>query len=114
MKRFILDFLIGGFMVAASLLVAATLSPIAGGIIAGLPIRMGTTLAIVGYREGGEKLQKTARGALVGMIGSLGFTLTLYFTLLLLSFMVSFVLSLSICMGIIIGITLTSRIISPE
>jgi hypothetical protein len=76
------DFVVGGALVAGALLLAGLVSPAAGGVLAGAPIR---TCAVVSLhyfhnRNLGATVEM-ARGVLIAMISNVFFALTLYLAL---------------------------------
>ena len=80
-KRVILDFIIGGILVAGALLVAAAIGPVYGGVIAGAPIRAGTTALLAGLRDGIDQATGVAKGIIFSMIANVFFAVALFLTL---------------------------------
>jgi len=113
-KRFLYDFIIGGSMVAISLVVASLFSPVWGGVIAGLPIRLATTLGLIGFKGNRRNFQKVAKGCIGGMFGSVAFTFSLYLTLLSMGILLGFVISLLVCFAVIAVISVASLLIARE
>jgi multidrug efflux pump subunit AcrB len=113
-KQIAYDFIIGGSLVSVSLLVAELLSPVLGGLMAALPVRLGITLGLLAFREDDRGFHRIARGCLAGMTGSLAFTFCLYITLLSLGILLGFALSLSLCAAVIISASVALRFISRE
>jgi hypothetical protein len=103
-RKFTENFLVGGTLVAFALWVSYFTSPVVGGIIAALPIRLSITWILAGLREGKEFAAEMARGSIVGMIGNLCFTLTLLITIIALGIGMSFLLALVICGVIIVAL----------
>lgn len=79
--RILLDFLIGGGLVAIALAVGFLFSPLVAGVIAALPIRVGATIFLGGVHEGAEFAHKMVEGGLLTYAGTLGFFLVLYYAI---------------------------------
>jgi hypothetical protein len=103
-RKFMENFLAGGALVAFALWVSYFTSPVIGGIVAALPVRLSITWILAGIREGRGFAAEMARGSIVGMIGNLCFTLTLLITIMALGIGMSFLLALLICGLIIIAL----------
>lgn len=73
------EFLIGGALVALALGVGSIAGPVFGGLVAALPIRLGTTLLIGGIKEGNDFAFKMVEGSLLTYFGTLAFILVLFF-----------------------------------
>ena len=101
-RKFIENFIVGGALVVFALWISNFTNPAIGGIIAALPIRFSITWILAGLREGKEFASKMARGSIVGMIGNICFTLTLFITIMILGIGASFVLATVICALVII------------
>lgn len=80
-KRILLDFIIGGVMVASALLIASFIGPVYGGVLAGAPIRAGTTAVLAGVRGGIEAAEGVAEGILFSMVANVFFALILVLAL---------------------------------
>lgn len=94
-KEFAENFVIGGFLVMAAILVAKVSTPAIGGILAALPIRYGITWGITAMRKGKEFAEDMAKGSVIGMPGNLAFSIALYLLLVSsLDFMAAFVASI--------------------
>lgn len=80
-KKLLLDFIIGGTLVAGALLIASVIGPVYGGVLAGAPIRAGTTTVLAGVRDGVGEATGIAKGMLFSMIANVFFASTLFLTL---------------------------------
>jgi hypothetical protein len=67
------DFLLGGALVAIALAVGSAAGAVFGGLVAALPIRLGATLLIGGFREGNDFALKMAEGSLLAYFGTFAF-----------------------------------------
>ncbi len=107
--EFIKNFVVGGIMVSVALLVADMFSPVVGGVIAGLPIRFATTWALGTKRKGHEFGIRMADGSLVGVIGTISFSSSIYFLLFFMDFLTAFSLSIAISIAFVAAARLISR-----
>jgi len=78
-RTVVLDFIFGGIIVAGALLVASLLGPIYGGILAGAPIRAGSTIFLEYLHRGEASASGLTGGVLAAMIANVGFAAALYF-----------------------------------
>lgn len=78
LDRILLDFVLGGVLVAAAVFVGIVAGAIWGGVIAALPIRLGVTI-LLSYAEGSKFTMQMIEGSLLTYVGTLFFLLTLYF-----------------------------------
>jgi predicted neutral ceramidase superfamily lipid hydrolase len=91
-RSVLLDFLLGGTLIAGAVLLADILNPWAGGVLAGAPIRSGLAICLYyAHTRDTEKTAQLARGVLLAMISNVFFALTLYLTLPRLGFVPSIV-----------------------
>jgi len=81
LRKVLLDFIIGGFLVAGALLIATAIGPVYGGVIAGAPIRAGTTAVLAGTRDGVGEATGIAKGMVFSMVANVFFALVLFLTL---------------------------------
>jgi hypothetical protein len=72
------DFLIGGALVAGALVVGALYSPMLAGVIAALPIRLVTTLALAGNQNGTPFVRQMLEGTILGWLVGGVFLFTYY------------------------------------
>ncbi len=80
--RYILfDFLFGGALVALALLVASLLGPMAGGILAGAPIRTSAVIFLEYLHKGLNSAAELTRGVVLAMISNVFFAIALYLAL---------------------------------
>lgn len=77
----VLNFVIGGILVAGALLVVGAIGPVYGGVLAGAPIRAGTTALLAGLRDGVEPATGVAKGVVFSMVANIFFAVTLFITL---------------------------------
>lgn len=103
-RRVILDFIIGGILVAGALLVAAAIGPVYGGVIAGAPIRAGTTALLAGLRDGVEQATGVAKGIVFSMIANVFFAVTLFIGLPRFGLWVAFALASAIFLVVVAGL----------
>ncbi|MEM3402840.1 MAG: DUF3147 family protein [Candidatus Hadarchaeales archaeon] len=82
LKMIVWDFILGGALVAAALLLATLFNPTVGGIFAGAPIRASAVL-LLNYLHTGNLGATTemARGVMVAMIANVFFAAALYLSL---------------------------------
>jgi hypothetical protein len=76
-----LDFIVGGIIVAGALFVATLFGPVYGGILAGAPIRAGSTVFLDGLQHGTKSATELTRGVVLAMLANVGFSIVLYLTL---------------------------------
>lgn len=76
--KVVLDFLLGGFLVALAVYIGILAGAVYGGIVAALPIRLGVTL-LLSHSEGAEFVKQMIEGSLLTYLGTLFFLLTLHF-----------------------------------
>lgn len=81
LESLIIDFIVGGALVAGALALAVLVGPLFGGIFAGAPIRAGATIFLAGIHESTEFATKVTRGAVFSMVGNIFFIGALYFSL---------------------------------
>ncbi|MFC2162590.1 DUF3147 family protein [Candidatus Altiarchaeota archaeon] len=74
---FVRDFVIGGLLISVAVLVGVFVNPVLGGIIAGAPLRLASSILLSGMHEGDELAYEMARGALYGVAGALVFAIVL-------------------------------------
>lgn len=81
-RSVLLDFFLGGALIAGALLVASLVSPAAGGILAGAPIRTGAAVSLH-YFHNQDIWASTemARGVVIAMVSNVFFALALYLAL---------------------------------
>ena len=113
-KKLAGDFFFGGTVVAAALHIASLAGPIAGGIFAGLPIRLGLTIAILGFRKDALFVEDMARGALIGLAANFAFTFTLILTLKSYGVIYSFVSATVVCFATIGILSLAKKAIKSR
>ncbi|HLD85675.1 MAG TPA: DUF3147 family protein [archaeon] len=77
-NKVIIDFLLGGFLVALAVYIGISVGAVFGGMIAALPIRLGVTI-LLSYSESEAFTKQMIEGSLLTYIGTLFFLLTLYF-----------------------------------
>ncbi|MFN4133200.1 MAG: DUF3147 family protein [Candidatus Hadarchaeales archaeon] len=81
-KMVVWDFILGGTLVAAALLLAAMLNPTIGGIFAGAPIRASAVILLNHLHTNNlEATTEMARGVMVAMIANVFFAIALYLSL---------------------------------
>lgn len=78
-SKIITDFLIGGGLITSAIFVGMLTSPLIGGLIAALPIRVGITILLGGIHEGTEFATKMLEGSLLTFFGTFTFLLGLYY-----------------------------------
>ena len=100
-KKLVGDFFFGGTVVAVALQIASLAGPVAGGIFAGLPIRLGLTIAILGFRKDAAFVEDMARGALIGLAANFAFVFTLILTLKSFGVVYSFICATAVCFATI-------------
>jgi hypothetical protein len=78
-KQVATDFVVGGALVAGALLLAAWVSPVAGGVLAGAPIRTGAVI-LLSHLHGKDvgTLAELSRGVLIAMLSNVAFAAVLY------------------------------------
>jgi uncharacterized membrane protein (GlpM family) len=101
-RELVENFLVGGCLVVLALWLAYITNPVIGGIVAALPIRFSITWVLAGMRQGVEFAEQMARGSIIGMIGNLCFTITLFVSLISLGLILGFLLAILICLVVII------------
>jgi hypothetical protein len=69
-----LDFVVGGIIVAGALFVASLFGPVYGGILAGAPIRAGSTIFLEGLQHGTKSATELTRGVVLAMLANVGFS----------------------------------------
>lgn len=109
MREFLEDFLSGGFLVAVALWLAHSSSPVMGGVITGLPIRFAATWLLAARRRGAAYAEKMARGSVMGMVGNILFSVTLFVSLLPLGFAAGFAIAMAVCITAIVILKATFR-----
>lgn len=78
-RQLVLDFLIGGALVAGALLVAGTVNPAVGGVLAGAPIRTGVAVGLHYFHtHDSTAATEMARGVLTAMLANVCFATVLY------------------------------------
>lgn len=100
----VLDFIIGGILVAGALLVAGVIGPVYGGIIAGAPIRAGTTTFLAGVRDGVGEATGMAKGVVFSMVANVFFALALFLSLPELGLYKSFLLASAVFLILVAGL----------
>jgi hypothetical protein len=81
-RSVLLDFFLGGALVACALLLANLVGPAVGGILAGAPIRTGAVVSLHYFHHRDiTATTEMARGVVVAMICNVFFALTLYLAL---------------------------------
>jgi hypothetical protein len=78
----LLDFFLGGALVACALLLANLVGPAVGGILAGAPIRTGAVVSLHYFHHRDiPATTEMARGIVIAMVSNVFFALTLYLAL---------------------------------
>ena len=108
-KKLAGDFFFGGTVVAVALQIASLAGPVAGGIFAGLPIRLGLTIAILGFRKDASFVEDMARGALIGLAANFAFVFTLILTLKSFGVVYSFISATVVCFATIGVLSLAKK-----
>ncbi len=102
LQRLIVDFIAGGSMIATVLAIGKVFGPAIAGIIAALPVRLGTTLLLSGIANDPGFVLGMLRGSVPTSIGAFGFMMTLSRTTKSLGMQKSFILSIAACAVIIL------------
>ncbi|MBN2330743.1 MAG: hypothetical protein JXC85_02910 [Candidatus Aenigmarchaeota archaeon] len=76
-QRLLFDFMIGGGLIAAVVSVFHFVSPLIGGIIAAVPVRIGITMFLGGIAEGSGFVLGMLRGSIPGSFGAFSFMFVL-------------------------------------
>jgi len=95
------DFLIGGGLIATVLALGKVFGPMIAGIIAALPVRLGTTLFLSGISNSPAFVAGMLRGSIPTSLGAFGFMVTLARTTTRFGMLKSFILACSVCLIII-------------
>ena len=95
------NFLLGGFLIAIVLAIGKLLGPFIAGIIAALPVRLGTTLFMGGISNDPSFVLEMIRGALPGSLGALFLMITLSLSVKRLGILKSFALACMICLAVV-------------
>ena len=110
-QELVQEFLIGGFLVAVALFFGMQFGPIIAGVIATLPIRLGSTLLLGGAYEGKEFAMKMVEGSLLTYVGTFLFLVVLFFGIPRIGIMRSFVAAAIVCfVTIVIMFKATGRL----
>ena len=88
-------------MIATVLAIGKVFGPAIAGIIAALPVRLGTTLFLSGVTNSPEFVLGMLKGSVPTSIGAFGFIITLSRTTKRLGMLKSFILSIAVCVIII-------------
>ncbi len=100
-QKLLYDFIAGGALIATVLALAKIFGPFIAGIIAALPIRLGTTLFLSGITNSPEFVLGMLRGSIPGSLGSFGFMVTLAKTTKKFGIWKSFILACVVCLIIV-------------
>ncbi|MFH1402767.1 MAG: DUF3147 family protein [Candidatus Altiarchaeota archaeon] len=103
-RKFAIDFIIGGMMVAGAVTVGVLVNPALGGIMAGAPLRLASTIFLTGMHEGDKLAYEMAKGSLYAVLGTLLFSLSLVYLMPKVGLTRSFVLSTTVWMIATIGL----------
>lgn len=76
-SKLLQDFAIGGALVVAAVATAAYVNPVAGGIVAAMPLRLGTSIFLTGAHGGSRMAAQMAHGSLLAMPGMVVFLIAL-------------------------------------
>jgi len=106
-REFAENFLAGGFLVLAAVLAADVSGPVAGGVIAGLPLRFAATWLIAAARKGGKFAEDMARGSLRGMAANILSSVCMFALLYPLGFLPALLAGVIICMAAVAALRLT-------
>ncbi len=106
-KNILLDFVLGGALVAGAVLAATLVGAVYGGVIAGAPIRACATVALVGVHEGTDFATQTARGVVFAMIANVFFALALYLCLPKVGLWKAFLLAGAVFLAVVAGLMKT-------
>jgi hypothetical protein len=101
--EFLFDFLLGGGLIACVLAIGKYFGPLIAGIIAALPVRLGTTLFLAGMGNDVVFATEMIKGVLPGSLGALGFMIILSNTTLKFGLWKSFILACLTCLMIVYG-----------
>jgi hypothetical protein len=101
-KKILVEFLLGGMLIAFAIAIGMLIDPVFGGLIAALPIRLGATIFLGGMSEGEKFALKMVEGSLLTYIGTFFFLVALRYFIPRLGLATSFVISSIICVAIII------------
>jgi uncharacterized membrane protein (GlpM family) len=77
LKRILLDFVVGGSVIALAVYIALSVNPLIGGIIAAAPIRASVSIGLGGIHGGTHTALNMAKGAVIGGCSSLVFFIVL-------------------------------------
>jgi hypothetical protein len=100
-EKLVYDFLAGGGLIATVLALGKVFGPMIAGIIAALPLRLGTTLFLSGISNGPAFVTSMLRGSIPASIGAFGFMITLAKTTTKFGLLKSFILACVVCLIII-------------
>ncbi len=110
-QKLVQEFLIGGFLVAIALFFGMQFGPILAGVIATLPIRLGTTLLLGGAYEGNAFAMKMVEGSLLTYVGTFLFLVVLFFGIPRIGIAKSFAIASVVCLvSILAAFKLTGRL----
>lgn len=101
-EKILINFLIGGALIAIALAIGMLVNPVFGGLVAALPIRLGTTILLSGLNEGQGFASKMVEGSLLTYIGTFFFLISLWYLIPKIGFIKGFVISSAVCVSIII------------
>ena len=76
-QRLLLDFFIGGGLIAIVVAMFQFVSPLVGGILASIPVRIGITMFLGGVYEGSGFVLGMLRGSIPGSFGAFSFMIVL-------------------------------------
>lgn len=110
-QKLLQEFLFGGAIIALAIAVGITVSPVIGGVIATLPIRLGTTLFLGGVYQGKEFTQKMLEGSLLTYPATFLFIIALFVGIPRIGLLKSFALASILCIALtVLLFKLTGRL----
>ena len=76
-QRLLFDFMVGGGLIAIVITLFQFVSPLIGGILASIPLRIGITMFLGGVYEGSGFVIGMLRGSIPGSFGAFSFMIVL-------------------------------------
>ncbi len=76
-QKLLFDFVVGGGLIAFVVALFHFVSPLMGGILASIPVRVGITMFLGGVSEGSEFVLGMLRGSIPGSFGAFSFMIVL-------------------------------------
>lgn len=96
-KNLLLDFILGGGLIALVVGIAHFIGATIAGLVAALPFRLGVSLLLIWFHQGEEEATKAIGGTLYGLLGAFVFVLSLYFLAQKFRFLESLIMATGLC-----------------